>query len=505
MLFRSNIVVIEGKVKRPMSYELKRDNSLETLVDIAGGFTGDAYTQNISLSRRSGGKQYQQYTIDISEFPSFLINDRDSVFVGEILKTYANRVAIEGAVWKPGNYELSDKIKTVKDLVAIAEGLTDNAFAGRAQIIRTRLDKSLEVIPINISRILMGQNPDVTLQKDDKIFVSSINDLKESETVTIKGEVNIPDSIFRYGKGMTIQDLIIMSKGLKHSASLARIEVARRVKDANAIVVSDQRAELFSFTIPENLELTEEINSFELMPYDVVFVRRSPGYQEQLNLFIRGEVNFEGEYTISNANYRLSDLVNAAGGITPEAYAKGANLQRKVTVEDLQRIRSVNKLAKVANRENQGSETINLEEDILKIGDYYPIGIDLTAALADPQSIANITMREGDVLRIPTFDNTVSISGAVYYPTSMTYDARFSIRDYIRGAGDYSDMAKRRPFIIYMNGNIATYGSRNAKVEPGCKIVVPYKQYREPMNTQAWISISTSIVSMAAMVTSLFK
>lgn len=495
----ANIVEITGKVRRPMKYELKKGEKMASLLQLAGDFAGDAYTGNVAVARRSGGRQFSMHTVGGPEFEAFVLADRDSVAVGEILQTYANKVSIQGAVWREGDYELSQRIKTVGDLLRVAEGLRDDAFAGRAQVVRTRPDRTLQVIPINAGKILLGEATDIDLLKDDKVIVTSIEDLKEAQTIGVKGEVNDPRTI-PYAAGMTIEDLIVLTKGLRESASLARIEVARRVKSPHSTNPSSKRAELFQFTIPEDLALTEAVANFTLEPFDEVYIRRSPGYSEQQDVFIGGEVAFQGEYTLPTAASRLTDLVQMAGGLTPEAYVKGASLERAMTAFDIQRQKS---LVELWNRNQQANKGDTMSVKKMKVGDFYPIGIDLNSAMLDPSSSFNIVLKKGDRLVIPTQNSIVSISGAVYYPNTTTYDPKFSMGDYIAAAGGYIPHARRKPFIIYMNGTVTSKAC--AKIEPGCEIVVPSKQAPERMNVQGWIGISSSIVSMAAMVVSLLN
>lgn len=496
-----NIVTINGKTKRPRRYETKRGETVQTIIDYSGGFTGDAYRQNVALSRRAAGRQYTMHTVESPMFTDFELMDGDSIEVGEVVQTYANRVSVEGAVWRTGNFELTDSISTVGALVRAAEGLSPDAFGGRAQIMRTREDGTLQLIPVNVARILAGTNPDVSLRRDDRLIVTSMNDLREGQNVTIKGEVNDPKMLV-YAEGMTLQDILLLGRGLKSSASLSRIEVARRVSNPNAKSVDARRAELFTFAISPDLSLSDSAAAFVLQPFDEVFVRRSPGYVEQQNIFINGEVAFPGEYTMATSSDRLTDLVAASGGFTPEAYVRGASLQRQINEYDLQRMYSLNKLMESARREK--TDTTNFAEQY-KIGDYYPVGINLDQAMSDPESASNFTLRTGDILIVPTFSNTVKISGAVYYPTTTTYDPQVSLKQYIKRAGGYNDRALRKPFVIMMNGNVIDAVGCRKKIEPGCEIVVPYRRYVEPINAMGWISLSTSIVSMAAMIASLFR
>lgn len=502
-----NIVQVTGKVKRPKLYELKRDETAATLIDYAGGFAGDAYMENMAVSRRSGGRQFSMHTVTKPEFADFTMMDRDSVSVGEILQTYANRVKIEGAVWREGDYEMSDKIRTVGDLLRAAEGLSDDAFAGRAQIVRTKPDKTLQIISINAGKILTGEMEDIELRKDDQVIVTSVGDLREGQTITVKGEVNEP-RIMPYADNMTIEDLIVLSKGLKESASLAHIEIARRIKNPSSKTSSAQKAEIFDFAIGADLSLTPEISAFTLQPYDEVYIRRSPGYSEQQIVTIQGEVLFTGEYVMATATDRLSDLVAKAGGLTPEAYVKGAYLKRQTTEYDMERIKSLQKLMQTSMQaaKSRGADTLVM--DIVKLGDYYPVGIDLETALLDPKSDANLTLKQGDMLVVPTFNNTVKISGAVYYPTTTTFTPKLGIRKYIAKAGGYADRAERKPFVIYMNGTVASsVGGKRPVIAPGCEIVIPLKPPKDPSSAAQWVSIgtslTTSVVSMTAMILSI--
>ena len=302
---------------------------------------------------------------------------------------------------------------------------------------------------------------------------------------------------------MTIEDAILMANGLKESASLARIEVARRVKNPNSTEPSDRIAELFQFNIPADLGLSPETASFTLQPFDEVYIRRSPGYSEQNSVFAQGEFLFDGEYVLSTNNDRLSDLVAKAGGLTPEAYLKGAYLKRQLSEEQLTRQETLADLSERNKAAAKDSIMIKKKE----VGDYYPIAIDLTAALNDPSCEENLILEDGDMLVVPKFNNTVTISGAVLYPCTVTYVKGMKIKDYIARGGGYSARAKKRPFVIYANGlPDAKKGGRWPKIAPGCEIVVPSKPPKgSGMGATEIMSLANSSISMAAMITSLFR
>ncbi len=496
-----NLVKVTGKVKRPRIYELKRGETADKLLLYTGGFMGEAYKDNLTVNRKAG-RMMSVHSVPAEEFGEFAMADGDSIAVGEVIRQYANRVTIEGAVWRPGDYELNDSMTTLKRLIEKAEGIRGDALMSRTQIVRLNDDYTFSVLAVDLQGLLNGTVADVPLRPEDLVRIPSINSLREGYTVEVKGEVNTPQTLL-FRNGMTIQDAIMMANGLKESASLARIEVARRVKNPNSTEPSDRIAELFQFNIPADLGISAETAAFTLQPFDEVYIRRSPGYSEQNRVFAQGELLFDGEYVLSTNNDRLSDLVAKAGGLTPEAYAPGAYLKRRLTEEQIARQET---LADLSERGRAATgDTIVMKRK--EVGDYYPIAIDLSAALDNPNSLDNVVLEDGDVLVVPKFNNTVTISGSVLYPCTVTYVEGQKIKNYIARGGGYADRAKRRPFVIYANGlPDAKRAGKWPKVEPGCEIVVPSKPPKgRGMSAGEIMSMATSTVSMAAMITSLFK
>lgn len=495
-----NIVTITGKVKRPKSYEMKKGETMQDLVTYAGGYRGDSYYDELTLRRKAGGNMLSIYTIPNDELTAFNVSDGDLLEVGEVLNLYANKVAIAGSVWRPGDYELSDSVKTVLQLIGKAKGVLSDAFLGRASIIRSTADGRSEIITMNLGDMLADNSKDIELMSNDRVIVPSLNDIREGRVVSIKGAVNNPMTI-GYLDNITIEDMIVAAGGLNESAALSRIEVSRRIKNPYSTSVSDKNAELFSFTIPADLSLTPESAKFKLEPFDEIFIRRSPGYKTQESVFISGEILFGGEYTMSRASERLTDLVNRAGGLTPEAYVKGTQLQRQFTVNDLSRIKSLNK---IINSNNSVGDTVLVDQ--VKVGMYYPVGIDLAAALENPEGSDNITLQPGDRVIVPTFNNTVRINGSVYYPNTVTYQPKENLKNYIDKAGGYRKRSIKRPFVIYMNGMVAaTKGGVYPKIEPGCEIVVPQKAPRSGNALSSIMGMTTSITSIAALVSSMLR
>ncbi len=494
----ANVVNITGQVKRPMRYELKSGETLANLIVFSGGFTGGALRGSLNVNRSAGGKQKEIFTVASAGYEYFPMMDRDVVNVNDISGLYANRVAVSGAVWEPGYYELKEgKLSSVKELVESAQGLKKEAFAGRVQLIRQNNDNTLSVTSLNLGAILKGLDPDVALMPNDSLSVIAESDLMPNRFISVVGEVNKPDTL-EYYDGQSLQGAIMMAGGFTNAASMARVEIARRVISSTATEPSSEIAELFVFEVSKDLSLDRESLNFTLLPYDVVTVRRSPSYYVQQPVFIQGEAVFVGQYTLKNNRTTLSDLLLEAGGVTPEANIKGAYLRRQKTEDDVQRDKTI---AKMMNSTIiAGRDTLAVEQ--VAVGQYYSVGIDLKSAVENPGGEFDLVLQAGDRLIIPTFVNTVKISGAVYYPNTVTYDPNMSIKDYIAQAGGYTKRSVRKPFVIYQNGMLS---STNKTIEPGCEIVVPQKPARDPMSAGEWVSIGSSVTSMAAMIMSLMR
>lgn len=503
------LAVVRGKVKRNRIFEMKKGETLQQLLNMTGGFTGDAYTKDVRIKRKAGSR-YQIATVTEDKYSTFIMMDADSLMVDSVIPFYENRLTITGAVWRPGEYELSPTVNTVKELVKQAAGLKGDEFAGRAQITRLNEDFTTTVIAVDIRGILSGVSPDVELKPEDQLYIPSLFDLREPYTIKVSGAVNFTDTILPYRKSLTVEDAIMMAGGLKESAATVNVEVARRIKDTKAEQNSNQTAEVFNFTLNDNLGLLPADGKtsgtvFTLEPFDEVYVRYSPGYKEQQVIRIDGEITFAGDYVLAVKNSRLSDIVAKAGGITPDAYVKGASLKRKLTEDEMRRLETLLELS--SNKQSRDSVALSLEN----IKDY-SVGIDLEKALANPGTTHDVVLRDGDKLYIPQLQSTVKISGAVTYPNSATYTKGMSVGDCLSQAGGYNDIARKYPIVIYMNGKVATtkksfiFFKRYPKIEPGCEIVVPTKTQRDRKTSLAEVlSIASSTTSMAAMVTSIIN
>ena len=503
------LAVVRGKVKRNRIFEMKKGETLQQLLNMAGGFTGDAYKKDVCIKRKADSR-YQIATVTEDKYPTFAMMDGDSLLVDSVIPFYENRLIVTGAVWRPGEYELNGTVHTVKGLINQAAGLKGDEFTGRAQITRLNPDFTTTVIAVDIRGILNGTSPDIELKPEDILNIPSLFDLREPYTIKISGAVNYVDTILPYRNNLTVEDAIMMAGGLKESAATVNVEVARRIKDTKTYENSNRTAEVFNFELNDNLGLIsvdgKNSNSvFTLEPFDEVYVRFSPGYQEQQVVKVDGEITFSGDYVLAEKNSRLSNIIAKAGGITPDAYVKGASLKRQLTEDEMRRLETLLQLS--SNKQSRDSVALSLEN--IK---NYSVGIDLEKALANPGSAHDVVLRDGDELYIPQLQSTVKINGAVTYPNSVTYTKGMSVGNCLSQAGGYNDIARKYPIVIYMNGKVATtkkcfiFFKRYPKVEPGCEIVVPTKTQRDRKTSLAEVlSIASSTTSMAAMVTSIIN
>ena len=494
------LVQIDGNVKRPMRYELKKDENLNTLLRYAGGFSSDAYTRTLRVVRQNG-EEYQVKTVENTDFSVFRLQNGDVVTADAILDRFSNKLEIRGAVNRPGIYELSPRLNTVGKLVEKADGLLDEAFKGRAVLYRERPNRTREVKQIDIQSLLSGYIPDVPLQKNDVLYIPSIHDLQDLGDVAIFGEVARPGT-YPYADNMTLEDLVIGAGGLKEAASVVRVDVSRRIKDPKGTTMGRETGEMFSFGLKDGFVVDGE-PGFMLQPYDQVFVRRSPAYQAQQNVSITGEVLYGGTYSLTRKNERISELLAKAGGATGFAYVKGSKLIRRANAEEKARMADVLEMM----RKELGEGAIDSLG--LKVEDTYTVGIDLEAALKNPGGAADIVLREGDSIVVPEYVSTVKISGAVMMNNTVTYMPGEGVKYYLSQAGGYSQNAKKsKKFIVYMNGQIAEVkGSGKDQIEPGCEIIVPNKQRRPSVvgNILGYATSFASLGTMAASIANLLK
>ena len=483
------IVDVSGRVKRPMAYEMKANESLATLLKYSGGFADNAYKKLVRVLRNEDLKSV--YNVEEFDFSSFKMSDGDQVIVDSIFNRYKNMVEVTGAVFRPGMYQLGDKVTTVRSLIETASGLTEEAMTSRAVMRRMKPNRTQEVLSLNLQGILNGTEADVPLQNEDVLFIPTLAEHQNLRTLTIDGEVIFPGT-YEFADGMTIEDLVLQAGGLTDAASTAKIDVSRQIRDAGATDAGLDLAQTFSFSLNQQ-------TGFTLQPYDIIQVRKSPVYQDPIRVRVEGEVAFQGGYTMEKKNQRLSDVIKAAGGVIPGSYVRGARLVRKMTEDERARMQQV---IEMARQSADGRDSINLDK--IEMSETYSVGIHLDEALAHPGSTQDIELVDGDRLIIPRFNHTVRISGDVNLPNTVAFEEGAGYKYYIEQAGGFGNRAKKRnAYIVYQNGTMAI--ARKAKVEPGCEIVVPSKAARNPNAITNWLGIGSSMASLATMIVALTK
>ena len=488
------LVQVTGKVKRPMYYEMKSTESVGTLLRYAGGFTGDAYDQLVRLIRKSGG-QLSVFSLDEFERGNFQLADGDSVAVDSTLQRYRNMVEVKGAVFRTGKYQMDGSITTVRQLIEAAGGLCEDAMKTRAVLHRLTDERRLQVIQVDLQGILAHTAPDIALRNEDVLFIPSRSYLIGEQKLSIHGEVVYPGE-YDFAENTTLEDFILQAGGLTDAASLVKVDVSRRIRNQLATESSDKIAESYTFKLKDGF-VVDGTPGFVLQPYDEVYVRRSPGYVEQQNVEVKGEVAFEGRYALVTKGMRLSDLVKQCGGLTPQSYAPGAHLERKLSPEEQLKQQSMIKLATLG-------DTTDVRR--LELSDVRVVAINLEKAIANPGSNQwDLVLQEGDVLVVPQYSNTVTINGEVLYPNTVGYDKNKKLKDYINSAGGFTQKARTgKVFAVGMNGSVTKVRSRK-DITPGCNIVVPAKIRRRGVPLAQMMSILTMIATLGTVVTTLIK
>ena len=484
------IVDIAGQVKRPMGYELRKDESLLTLLKYSGGFTGEAYKNALRVERKNG-KMRSIYTVEEFDWASFKMEDGDDVSVEKVLDRYENMVEIKGAVFRPGKYQFGKGVNSVRTLIERADGLNEEAMTSRAVLRRLKPNRTQEVISVDVEGILNGSVADIPLQNEDILFIPTIAEHQNLRTLTITGEVIFPGT-YEYAENTSLEDFILQAGGLTDKASTAKIDVVRHLRDPQATEADMEIAKTFSFSLKDNF-MVEGGSNFVLEPYDIVKVRQSPVFQAPINVSANGEITFRGSYSMTKKNQRLSDLVEAAGGILPGADIRGARLIRTMSDDEIARVRQV---IKIARQNADSKDSIALEK--LSLQTTYSVGIHLDEALANPGCTQDIELTDGDSLVIPRFNHTVRISGDVLAPNTVAFEEGKKFKYYVQQAGGYGLRARKsHTYIVYQNGTIAK--ASKGKIEPGCEVVVPSKGKRDNMSVGQWLGIGTSAASLATM------
>ncbi|MEQ9297718.1 MAG: SLBB domain-containing protein [Cyclobacteriaceae bacterium] len=533
-----NRVVLDGEVKRPAIYELKPGETVADLLRFAGGFSEHAYKDIINISRK-GAQRRSISTVGQDEFGNAEIQNGDEIMIEPIRNFYTNRTIIEGAVNRPGEYEITEGF-TLKSLIKVSGGLREDAFMGRAIIIRQNDDFTLTSLSIHLGDLMGGTVADPPLKPEDFVKVSSIFDLAETRTVTIEGEVNNPGQ-FSYVDNLTVEDIVTLAGGLRASASNSSIEVARRISDNGDISVISQ---ITSIPIRKDLELGEGASTFRLTPFDLVLVRKSAGYKEQVVVEVEGEVMNVGRYALEKRVERISDLILRTGGLTPYAYPEGATLIRRTEFYESpeEKIEEARRLLETKiNAKQQGLELEDLsavsgntglstqgdaasqikkeafeilqEQDSLlknvRLKERESIGIDLVNILKSPGSKYDLILQEGDIVSIPKQLQTVRLQGELLYPSTVRFDETYGFKDFISLSGGFSDNAKKgKSYVVYANGAVARtksfFGIRNyPDVDPGAEIFVPKKPEKRKLSPTEIVAIASGLGTIALIINNL--
>ena len=506
------IVNIQGKIKRPMLYEMKNNETLASLVKFSGGFAGDAYSEKLRVVRKSG-REYSLFTVDRKNMGAFAMCDGDSIYVDSVIPRFSNMVEVNGAVFFPGQYQYGEDINSVSELLSAAGGLREDAFLNRAVLHHRNADNTIEAKSIDVKGIVNGTTPDVALRNNDILFIPSNSDMAGDLVVKVNGEVNFPGE-YKFAENTTIEDIILQAGGLTRVASMAKIDVFRQIIDPSAMEDSDSLVETYSFKIKDGFVVDGE-SGFVLKPFDEINVRRSPMSTKIKNVQISGAVNFDGRYAITSNDFKLSDLVKVAGGFSNSAYVKGAHLSRKFTKEDLEQRDLLQTLSNVEMYEemidNSSDANFVLMDSLMKTklgeGDLFSIAIDLEKAIENPGSDYDIVLRDGDVVTVPEYTSTVKIRGEVKYPTAVNWKEGKSLKYYIKHAGGFGNKAKKNGvYVINMNGSVEQISKHSRKaIQPGCEIVVPRKKMRKSVSTAEIVAIGSSTASLATMIVTLIN
>ena len=500
----NGVLTVEGAVKRPMKYEIKEGETVADVIGYAGGFSDLAYINQVHVDRVSGSKTQasgatrESFDVPAEEFATFKLQGGDVLTVYSNQERFKNQIKIAGAVWRPGTYSISDKVKSLKDLIQAAGGLRDDAHTEKGFIVRMGENRMEEQVSFNVADVILGKQQ-INLVPDDSVRIYNVIELQPEQNVKIYGEVKNSGSTYPYRKGMTIGDVILMAGGITNAATLSKVEVARRIAKSSSledVALADTIATIMHYNLLKNPADAD----VQLEPFDMVFVRKSAAYKPQQAVTINGEVNYPGTYVVEKNVVRLSDIVSKAQGFNKDAYVKGAKLVRTLTKEEFERLEVAKEIAK-----KQVVDSTAIEEMV--IGESYTVAIDLQAAVENPGTVADVVLREGDVITVPKYNSTVKISGSVLYPNVVSFVLGADWRYYVSNAGGVTQEGiKKKAYMVHMNGSVAVRGKKGFDVQPGTEIVVPAKEMKEAGQSLAAImGIATSTASLAAMVTTIIN
>ncbi len=494
---------IQGQVKRPGIFELLPGESFQDVLQFASGFTDTAYRSSVKVFQYSD-KERKVLDLKAEEFKTYQPGSGDLVVVNRVLNRFQNRVKITGAVYRPDTYQLTAQLR-VADLIRKAEGLTEDAFTGRGQIIRLEEDLGKGIRSFDVKKALAGDTEhNWLLQREDEVYISSVQELKDSFQVSIQGEVRLPGK-FDFANGLSLKDLIVQAGGLT-DAAYKTVEIARLVQRDSLTATDTRASEVIRADI--NGDLSSSAANIPLRPFDVVTVRRKAGYQIPESVIVSGQVQYPGPYALNDRSERVSSILQRAGGYTADAYPEGAYLKRYKTEAERIKAREAAKALQKNITDTTGSLR-KLEQDLQREFDKIPL--DIPGIIKSPGSIEDLVLRAGDELYLPKFDGQVKISGAVLMATQVPYREGNSMKDYLNEAGGFSSRAwRRKAYVVYANGKAATtshflFFKSYPKVMPGSEVVVPSKPEVKKTSTAEMIGISSAIASLAGVVIAILR
>jgi len=496
-------VTLAGQIKRPGIFETTPGEPLQKLLEYAGGFTDSAYRSSLKVTKVTD-KEKSIADVDASSFANYIPNGSDSIYVGKIINRYTNRVTIEGAVMRPGQFELTSGL-TLRQLIKKADGVKEDAFLNRGVITRLKEDLTLEAVPFDVSGILNNSQPDITLKREDKVTISSIFDLQSKKTITVQGEVRYPGT-YDFKDSTSIKDIIFEAGGFTEAATAKRVEVARRVTNADVTGTSTQMAKIVQVDGEKDLQFTA--SNFYLQPFDVIIIRNNPGYFTQKTIYLQGEVMYPGPYVISTSDEKLSSIVERAGGIKITADPAAASLRRLNKIDDLTALKT-EKISKLTNSRADSTISDSLSKEAARPYDF--IGINLQEVITHPGITNDLILEDGDIIFVPKKNQAVKVRGEVLFPTQFAFETGKNLKYYVDRAGGFSTNAqRRRAFVLGANGNARRvthflFFKNYPEIYAGDEIFVPKKPDVRGLTTAETIGITSSVVGIASVIIALLN
>jgi len=497
----SQRVTINGEVKRPGVFEMKKGETFAQLLNFASGFNEFAYTASVSVTQKTS-KEFKVSDILEKDFNSYFPQSGDVFQVTKILNRFENRIKIEGAVFRPNFYSYTEGMR-ISDLIDQAEGLKEDAYSKRARIVRLKSDLSTEIINADLGAALSGDlNADILLKREDIVTIYSVLDFREEYKITIAGEVRNPGE-YDYLDNLSLNDLLVQVGGLTGSAS-KRVEIARMIKSDNIDNSNPNRIELINLELtPEN---NEQLKNYALMPFDVINVRRLAVYEKPETVSVTGAVIYPGNYVLQNKKETVYNIVSRAGGLKDIANIQGVKIKRPIKADQIEKIQSID-----LNLSNSDSTSVKLSEKLKNQMKYAIIPVDWNKITKDPSHYSNVTLFPGDEIEVAEFNEGVKVTGNVLLNSEIPYREGKSFRYYLSSVGGVDAKGwKKKAYIIYPNGKADVTSSflffrSYPKVMPDSQIVVPEKPERKKLSAGEWVGFGSVISSLALLIITAFR